>query len=62
MEDYPSNRHIALIMGPPAHGKSTSLRNLRNPERVVYLNTDRKALPFKSKSETIFLAIINFLL
>lgn len=55
MEDYPSNRHIALIMGPPAHGKSTSLRNLRNPERVVYLNTDRKALPFKSKFINVFI-------
>ena len=44
-----SNRRIALIMGPPAHGKSMSLRNLRNPERKVVFNTDRKALPFKSE-------------
>lgn len=44
-----TNRHIALIMGPPSHGKSASLRTLKNPERVVYLNTDRKNLPFNSK-------------
>ena len=44
-----SNRRIALIMGPPAHGKSMSLRNLRNPKRKVVFNTDRKALPFKSE-------------
>lgn len=44
----PTNRKIALIMGPPAAGKSTSLRNLKNPKSVVYFNTDRKQLPFKS--------------
>ena len=43
-----NNRRIALIMGPPANGKSTSLRNLKNPAGVVYFNTDRKELPFKS--------------
>ena len=43
------NRRIALIMGPPANGKSTSLRNLKNPKGVVYFNTDRKALPFKAE-------------
>lgn len=43
-----NNRRIALIMGPPANGKSTSLRNLKKPAGVVYFNTDRKELPFKS--------------
>lgn len=47
------NRRIALIMGPPAHGKSMSLRNLRNPERKVVFNTDRKELPFKSKFRNV---------
>ena len=48
-----SNRRIALIMGPPAHGKSMSLRNLKNPERKVVFNTDRKELPFKSKFRNV---------
>lgn len=44
-----SNRRVALIMGPPANGKSASLRNLKNPKGVVYFNTDRKDLPFKAE-------------
>ena len=44
-----ANRRIALIMGPPANGKSASLRQLKQPKGVVYFNTDRKSLPFKSE-------------
>jgi hypothetical protein len=44
----PSNNHIVLVMGRPSSGKSTSLRNIANPSGVAYLNTDLKALPFKS--------------
>jgi AAA domain len=44
-----SNNHIVLIMGKPNTGKSTSLRNLRNQDKYVYLNTDLKSLPFKHK-------------
>lgn len=44
-----ANRRIALIMGPPANGKSASLRKLKQPKGVVYFNTDRKSLPFKSE-------------
>jgi len=47
------NNHIALITGPPASGKSASLVNLRNPEGVVYFNTDMKPLPFNSKFQEI---------
>lgn len=36
-------------MGKPNTGKSTSLMNLPNQERMVYLNTDLKELPFKSR-------------
>lgn len=36
-------------MGKPNTGKSTSLRNLHNQEKMIYLNTDLKELPFKSK-------------
>jgi len=41
-----NNKNIVLIMGPPNTGKSTSLMNLQNQEKWVYLNTDLKALPF----------------
>ena len=44
-----TNNHIVLVMGKPNTGKSTSLRNLKNQESMIYLNTDLKALPFKSK-------------
>ena len=44
-----SNNHIVLVMGKPNTGKSTSLRNLKTQESMIYLNTDLKALPFKSK-------------
>ncbi len=47
------NNHIALIMGPPASGKSASLVNLRDPAGVVYFNTDLKPLPFNSKFQEI---------
>lgn len=43
------NKNILLIMGKPNTGKSTSLMNLPNQERMVYLNTDLKELPFKNK-------------
>ena len=36
-------------MGKPNTGKSTSLMNLENQERYVYLNSDMKDLPFKDK-------------
>lgn len=35
-------------MGKPNTGKSTSLMNLPNQDRMVYLNTDLKELPFKA--------------
>ena len=47
------NDHLILICGFPSTGKSASLVNLRNPEGVVYLNTEAgKRLPFKSKFTT----------
>ena len=48
------NHHIALIMGPPSSGKSTSLRNIKEPEGVVYFNFDGKNLPFKSKFKEVY--------
>lgn len=43
------NKNIVLITGKPASGKSASLMNLPNQDRMVYLNTDLKELPFADK-------------
>lgn len=43
------NKNIVLVMGPPSSGKSTSLRNMKNQESTIYLNTDLKELPFKDR-------------
>lgn len=43
------NKKMVLIAGESATGKSLSLRNLRNPERVLYLNCEAgKELPFRN--------------
>lgn len=48
------NSKIVLISGKSATGKSMSLRNLRNPEGVWYLNCENnKALPFKPKFKCV---------
>ena len=49
------NNRIALVMGPPSSGKTASLRNLKDPEGVVYFNFDGKGLPFKSKFKEVFI-------
>ena len=43
------NKNIVLVMGKPNTGKSTSLMKLHNQDKMVYLNTDLKELPFKDK-------------
>lgn len=44
------NDNLVLVCGKAANGKSMSLRNLRNPEGVMYLNCEAgKKLPFRSK-------------
>jgi len=43
------DNRVVLVMGIPSSGKTTSLRNLKNPEGVLYLNFDGKGLPFKNK-------------
>lgn len=44
------NDNLVLIAGPSAAGKSASLRGLRDPENVVYLNCEAgKKLPFPNK-------------
>lgn len=42
------NKNIVLIMGKPNTGKSTSLRLLKNQDKMVYMNADLKELPFKN--------------
>lgn len=44
------NDHLILLCGKSGDGKSASLRNLREPESVLYLNCESgKRLPFKAK-------------
>lgn len=47
------NTQLVLIVGFSASGKSASLRNIRNQERWLYLNTEAgKRLPFRNKFDT----------
>jgi hypothetical protein len=49
-ENQQVNDHLVLIAGASASGKSASLRNLRNPEKTLYMNCEAgKKLPFPSK-------------
>ena len=44
------NDNLVLLVGKSASGKSRSLKNLKNPEGVLYLNCEAgKKLPFRSK-------------
>lgn len=46
---FETNDQLILIVGYSAAGKSASLRNLRNQENWMYLNTEAgKRLPFKN--------------
>lgn len=49
----PINDNLVLISGESASGKSASLMNLPNQEKVLYLNCEAgKKLPFKNKFQT----------
>jgi len=43
---------LCFLVGKSGMGKSTSGRNL-NPEETLWINTDQKALPFKSLERNI---------
>lgn len=43
------NNQLVLVSGYSATGKSASLRNIREPEKWLYLNCEGKNLPFRSK-------------
>lgn len=46
------NDQLVLIAGESGTGKSASLRNLREPEKVMYLNCESgKRLPFRNQSK-----------
>jgi hypothetical protein len=48
------NDQLVLIAGSSATGKSASLRDIENPEGVLYLGTEAgKRLPFKSKFKSL---------
>ncbi|AWD92551.1 AAA domain protein [Pectobacterium phage Nepra] len=45
-----TNDNLVLLVGKAANGKSASLRDIKNPEGVLYLNCEAgKKLPFRSK-------------
>jgi hypothetical protein len=45
-----TNDNLVLLVGKAANGKSASLRNIKNPQGVLYLNCEAgKKLPFRSK-------------
>lgn len=49
-----SNDFLVLVAGESAGGKSASLRNISEPEKVLYLNTEAgKKLPFRSKFKEV---------
>lgn len=49
-EEIETNDQLILIGGKSAGGKSASLRNIRNQDRWVYLNTEAgKRLPFRNQ-------------
>ncbi len=54
-DDYPeTNDQLILISGESTTGKSASLRNIRNQDRWVYMNTEAgKKLPFRNKFNTV---------
>ena len=44
------NDQLSLVVGYSAAGKSASLRNIKNQEKWLYLNTEAgKRLPFRNK-------------
>ena len=44
-----ANNNIVLVTGEANTGKSTSLMFFDKPEEIIYLNTDKKDLPFNAK-------------
>lgn len=48
------NDNLVLISGPSAVGKSASLKDMRDQEKVMYLNCESgKKLPFKNKFKNL---------
>lgn len=54
MSDNGFNPYIVLVVGKSGTGKSSSLKGLDNPDKVLYLNCENgRALPFKSKFKEV---------
>lgn len=52
--DNVAKDHLVMIVGESATGKSASLKNLPNHERVLYLNCESgKKLPFRNKFKSV---------
>lgn len=52
-DTHEPNDQLVLVVGYSATGKSASLRNIRNQENWLYLNTEAgKRLPFKNKFQS----------
>lgn len=52
--DLQVNDHLVLLEGKASVGKSASFMNLKNPERVAYLNCENgKKLPFPAKFKQV---------
>lgn len=49
MTDEVVNDNLLYIGGMSTMGKSASLRNLKNPEKVMYLNCEHKKTPFRNR-------------
>lgn len=48
-----NNKKIVLVMGKPTTGKTTSLMNMPNQDKIVLMNADLKAIPFKSNFKNV---------
>jgi hypothetical protein len=58
MSDLSTNDQLVLVCGKSSAGKSASLRGLRNPAGVMYLNCESgKKLPFSAKEYKQFTII-----
>ena len=47
------NKNIVLVVGKPTSGKTASLRNMPNPDKIAYLNTDMKEVSFNSNMQEL---------
>lgn len=66
MSDNGFNPCVVLVVGKSGTGKSSSLKDLTNPEKVLYLNCENgRPLPFKSRFKEITIThptqVVNYI-